>query len=146
MTRIEESSIPEPNSGCWLWLGGTTPKGYGMLRVDGVMRRAHRVSYAAYNDEPIGDLHVLHKCDNPTCVNPDHLFLGTNQDNVDDRVRKGRNGKLLGENNHQAKLSEEDIVAIRASSSDNIALASMYGVSRSLVSLIKRGKRWNHVR
>jgi hypothetical protein len=88
--RIEEGSIPEPNSGCWLWLGNTNLQGYAHLTHGGKMHRANRFSWVAYNSKIPPDLHVLHRCDNRLCVNPEHLFLGTNQDNVDDRVRKGR--------------------------------------------------------
>lgn len=91
--RIEEGSIPEPNSGCWLWLGGTNAKGYAHFKYDNVQRRANRFSWEAHKG-PIPDgLHVLHSCDNRLCVNPDHLFLGTNQDNVDDKIKKGRAGQ-----------------------------------------------------
>lgn len=89
--RLEEKSIPEPNSGCWLWLGSTIPTGYGVIGVDGKNWRAHRAAWRAYRGE-VGSLHVLHRCDNPGCINPDHLFLGTHTDNMRDRRDKGRQG------------------------------------------------------
>jgi len=94
IARIMAGSIPEPNSGCWLWLGSTNAKGYAHLKYNNRQQRANRFSWTAYNGEIPPGLHVLHRCDNRLCVNPDHLFLGTNQDNVDDRVNKGRSGKF----------------------------------------------------
>jgi hypothetical protein len=77
---------------CWIWMGAKTPLGYGNVRFNGRWWRAPRLSWFLAKDvEP--SLHVLHRCDNPSCVNPAHLFLGTDQDNVDDMNRKGRQRK-----------------------------------------------------
>jgi hypothetical protein len=81
---------PEPNTGCWLWLGAPVDwKGYGRFYRDGAAVLAHRAAWGLFRGEP-ADLRVLHKCDNPACVNPDHLFLGTQLDNIRDRDAKGR--------------------------------------------------------
>lgn len=79
--------------GCWEWRGATDPDGYGVLRYQRSRMRAHRVSWQLANGPVPKGLHVLHSCDNPPCVNPDHLFLGTHQDNVRDRDQKKR-GKV----------------------------------------------------
>lgn len=87
---------PEPNTGCWLWSGYTMPRGYGHFSIGAKSHLAHRISYLYFHNSP-GDLEVCHKCDNPYCVNPDHLFLGTRLDNVRDMLTKNRGGfhKLL---------------------------------------------------
>ncbi len=92
--RIEDNSIPEPNSGCWIWLGAVSDGGTKHERAkahfDGAARSAARAAYAAYRgDIPAGHC-VLHTCDTPLCVNPDHLWTGTHLDNVRDMDRKGR--------------------------------------------------------
>lgn len=87
--RLVNLMVPEPNTGCWLFLGQLYRNGYGKINVAKKTTSAHRVSYETFKGE-IGELWVLHKCDTPCCINPDHLFLGTRQDNVDDMMRKGR--------------------------------------------------------
>jgi len=88
--RVERMSIPEPNTGCHLWMGATGEGGYGKIKVNGSMRRAHRVSYAANIGEIPSGMFVCHKCDTPACVNPDHLFSGDARDNMMDAMKKGR--------------------------------------------------------
>jgi hypothetical protein len=87
--RLERMSIPEPNSGCWIWLGCASKKGYGKCSFHGELTEAHRVSYIIHKGDP-GDLHVLHECDNSFCINPDHLSAGTQQRNIRDMFRRGR--------------------------------------------------------
>lgn len=90
--RILNRSVPEPNTGCWLWEGSTGNSGYGKLRVGHSQDySAHRISFLAFNGPISKGLCVLHKCDVRICVNPDHLFLGTKKQNSQDMVRKGRN-------------------------------------------------------
>ena len=98
--RMGRLSIPEPNSGCFLWMGAMTPTGYGRVRVKGpvvaqhsdawLSKAAHRVAWEVENGAIPDGMSVLHRCDNRACVNPIHLYLGTQRDNMDDLVRRGR--------------------------------------------------------
>lgn len=140
---------PCPNTGCWFWVGAYQRKGYGHIGRAGKGNgnvTATRLSYSIHYGDP-GDKFVCHRCDNPTCVNPDHLFLGTNADNMRDCALKGRarGPGHIGSRHGNAKLTERDVLAIRASSLTGVALAARYGVSTSLISNIKRGHGWRHV-
>ena len=140
---------------CWIWIGGKKNKlGYGTIYVrKGETDEAHRVAYRNMV-EPIPDgMCVCHKCDNPSCVNPDHLFLGTHQDNMKDMYRKGRNVPSIGEKNWRAKLTEENIREIwkrykkhsRYGSGTASTLAREFKISLpSIYSVISRG--WKHVK
>lgn len=100
-----------PN-GCWIWLASTFPNGYGAFRLNGSMRRAHRISYEYFKGQIPEGLMVRHRvCHNPSCINPIHLDLGTNQDNMDDMVREGRQNQ--GENHGMSKLTRNDVEVIR---------------------------------
>lgn len=88
--RFMNLCAPEPNSGCWLWLGTTNPLGYGRFRLDGKTLSAHRVAYELFESKIPNNLCVCHKCDVRCCVNPAHLFLGTHKDNEQDKLAKGR--------------------------------------------------------
>ena len=90
--RIEQHSIPIPESGCWIWIGANNPDGYGEITVKGKVQSTHRMSYQAFIGPIPKGMQILHKCDIPACVNPRHLFLGTQNDNVKDCIKKGRRG------------------------------------------------------
>lgn len=135
----------EKTDSCWLWTAYTLPKmGYGMFWMNNTMRLTHRVSFEFFRG-PIGDLHVLHRCDNPRCVNPDHLFLGTNADNVADKVEKNRSARLTGEKHPSAKLNEETVRWIRSCPLSGAAIARSLGLDRSTGNYIRQGKLWGHV-
>ena len=133
-----------PFSGCWIWMGGTAGPGqYGNFSLDLKTVRAHHASYRFFSGEIPSDKQVLHTCDVPLCVNPEHLFLGTHQDNMDDRGNKNRQAK--GTRQHLSKLSEQDVLAIRSSNSNSRTLAKLYGVHQTTICDAKRGYTWNHV-
>ena len=127
---------------CWLWTGSTT-RGYGKL--DG-RRYAHRVSYElAHGQIPVGFC-VLHRCDTPACVRPDHLFLGTDADNVRDMISKNRHS--FGSRNGQAKLTARQVRTIRRLRREGVPAQTLrvtYRVSRELIDAIVRRARWKHV-
>ena len=148
MERFWNKVNKHAENGCWEWAAGPCGHwGYGGFTIDGRSMYAHRVSWM-FEHGPIPDgLYVLHKCDNPPCVNPDHLFLGTHTDNMRDMVEKGRarGGSLPGESNGQAKLTEADVLAIRADKRTQQAIADEYGVSRRAIGYIKNRKTWTHI-
>lgn len=142
-SRLEEQSIPVPECGCTIWLGHTNTMGYGRLSVNGTQQYAHRVAYELRNGKIPKGGNVLHRCDTPTCVNPDHLFLGTHADNVADKVAKGR--QLRGSAVGGSKLNEAEVAAIRASSVGVNETARRMGLSPMTISLIRSRKTWKHV-
>ena len=130
---------------CVPWPGYLNRRGYGCLRYNGKWSLAHRVAWEKERGPIPPGVCVLHRCDNPPCINPDHLFLGTQLDNIADRHRKGRNGRLPGESNGRARLTEAQVRAIRSDTRSKVAIAQTYGISNVLVGLIKRRKIWKHV-
>lgn len=135
--------VDQTDSGCWEWTGARTQKGYGRMSVDDADRYAHRLSHLLHHGDP-DESFVLHHCDNPPCVNPDHLYAGNRGDNQRDAEERGQWNER-GENNSQSKLSRDEAMDIRRRANGdetNASLASEYEVSKSLVSRIKTGKRW----
>jgi hypothetical protein len=134
----------EVGEGCWLWCGSMRG-GYGAFRVDGKIERANRVAYELFKGE-VGELHVCHTCDNPRCVNPDHLFLGTRSDNMKDAYDKGRLVPPEGQRfvGSLSRLEVRDIK--RALRDKGIAeVAREFGVKYQTVKDIKRGKSYKRV-
>lgn len=146
MDRLMARAEPEPNSGCWLWTGHLNKWGYGSVGYHDKQIYAHRLSYQLHKGViPTGML-VCHKCDTPSCVNPDHLFLGTPSDNMKDMARKDRCVRFSGETNVNSKLTDAHVYEIReAAGVSQASLARKYGISQSVVSMIRRNKRWTHL-
>jgi hypothetical protein len=143
----------EKTDGCWVWRGTTGHRGYGRVHVPDSTRLvfAHRQSWAmAYGPIPDGT-QVLHRCDNPPCVRPEHLFLGDQADNIADMVAKGRHARAAahGESNAHAKLTDEavrELRGLRAAGWPLKDLSARFGVGVSRVSAIALGQGWRHVR
>lgn len=154
----------DKSGSCWIWTGGLSEDGYGLFSIwiDSKDKkiRAHRASYMLnIGDIPDGML-VLHECDNPPCVNPNHLFLGTHKDNSDDKVAKGRQLKgeamqlalkdkvLVGSNHPNSKLNEDQVREIKLMLSRGMAkrqIARMIGIDKSVIISISQGRAWKHV-
>lgn len=133
-------------TGCMEWTRSCDRDGYGYVQAGDSLKRVHRVAYErAKGPIPKGKW-VLHRCDNPKCGNPEHLFLGGNKENVADKVAKGRHA--FGEKGGRAKLTEEAVVSIRteyAKGERQVDLAKRYGVHQTQISLIVTRKEWAHV-
>lgn len=146
--RFMAKVSPEPTSGCWLWTGtlhGSPGARYGAFRIDNRWVKAHRAAVLLLRGTDPGRLCVLHRCDNPPCVNPDHLFLGTPGDNARDRARKGRGGNRHGEKNGRAKVTAADVREIRrlyARGWVRAELARHYGLSWNSIDFIVKGRNW----
>lgn len=155
LERFERKYTPEPNSGCWLWAAGVDPTGYGRFRMNPdplvACEMAHRAAWLLFNGDIPGNLLVCHRCDERSCVNPDHLFLGTHADNSQDASRKGRlahkpdrpYGRLpIGECHHKAKLTRKQVEEIRASLLGCRRAARKYGIAPNTVLKIRAYKIW----
>lgn len=131
---------------CWIWKGHKRAQGYGEAYFGSKPNRervlAHRLAYEVMVGPP-GEYLVCHHCDNPPCVNPAHLFLGTLMDNMADRNRKGRQAR--GERNGPAKLTEDQVRAIRQDNRPHVVIAKEYGIAPNSIPAIKQRKTWKHV-
>lgn len=146
--QFDEKHERHAGDGCWPWLGRLDKTGYGILWIKRRSLRAHRVSYEIHVG-PIPDgLCVCHRCDNPSCVKPEHLFLGTHAENMADMVAKGRspNTRMFGTDNGRAKLAASDVLEIRLRASDGETKASIardYPVGATTIHKILNGERWS---
>lgn len=142
------------SSGCWLWTASVQHHrgGYGKLKVQGVTKRAHRVAWELTNGPVPEGLFVLHNCpggDNPRCVNPAHLWVGTNDENMADMSRKGRVSDRRGEKHHRVKLTASQVREIlrrtKEGGETQKQLAAHFGVCRSTIGMIARRVNWSHL-
>lgn len=151
--RLLSHVVKNEASGCWEWQGSKR-SGYGRMivgsRKDGTRRSdsAHRISYIVHHGEIPDGIEVCHRCDNRCCVNPDHLFIGTHQENMNDRESKGRNKPQSGEKNGRAKLDKADVLRIREKREKGVPfqkLADEYGVHKKTIMDAVSGKHWHDV-
>lgn len=145
-----DRSMPEPNSGCWIWLNVLSRGGYGVVNIgNGRTSRAHRVSYMVANGLTAlsSKIDVCHRCDNRACVNPDHLFLGTRTDNMRDCASKGRLRvpALSGDASPNSKLTSDQVRSIRRDPRSQRAIARAYGVDKGTIAHILHNKTWRGV-
>ena len=146
LQRLSDKYVVDQSTHCWVWTAGTNGAGYGQIRPGGLAPRilAHRASWELFRGPiPKSDSYhgtcVLHKCDNRACINPDHLFLGTNEDNIHDCIAKNRK---------PTKLKPEQVLEIKtrtASGESPTSLAREFGVDKSTVKRIKRGASWKQM-
>lgn len=139
--------IPGDSDACWHWNGYVNPSGYGKITYKGRTYRAHRLAWQFYHGRAIPDgMIVCHKCDNPACVNPRHLFLGTQGDNMQDKVQKGRQHR--GETHPRTTLTAQKVRRIRALRRQGMTyrrIGELVGASASNVEHVIRGDSWRHV-
>lgn len=142
---VDRSAGPE---GCWPYEGALGAGGYGRIMFNNEIKGVHVWAYEHEHGPVPEGMFVLHSCDNRKCANPAHLRVGTHQDNMDDKVERGRCWRGLGERNAASRLTGADVAEIRrlyASGAPRKDLAAQYGTSRSNIDLIVTGKRWAHL-
>jgi len=141
------AKIRRHSCGCWIWDAGKMPSGYGHFKFNGKTLKAHRIAWSLKHGEIPKGMQILHKCDIPSCVNPDHLFLGTHTDNMRDKVRKGRQTK--GRGHWSNKLTESQVLEIKerlGKGERQEAIAEQFGLCQATVSQIKLGRAWGWLR
>lgn len=149
--RFWDKIMPEPNSGCWLFMGGWNSKNYGMFSSDIGRELAHRFAYRRFRGPIPADRQVLHKCDVRCCGNPHHLFLGTPADNTADMIAKGRQATDTGspgELHPRAKLSDRKVILIRVLNRmgrPGVRIARLLDVHKATVYAVVNGRHWSHV-
>jgi len=142
--RFDDKWIEHKN-GCHIWVASTWKDGYGSFRCEGRPQGAHRVAYKMHKGEIPEGMHVCHTCDEPACVNPEHLWVGTDADNAADRDEKGRLGDRRGINNGNARITEEMAREIYHMPGRFKDIACIYRISDVQVSRIKTKESWRHI-
>jgi len=151
MNAFLDRIIINPTTQCWEWQGAKDRDGYGFISYKSKIKLVHRISYMYHNDVPeehIKGKVVMHKCDNPSCANPDHLNLGTVKDNIHDCIKKGRRASTKGELNANAKITDYQAKKIRELSQLGLSkeeLAKMFNISRRSIYNIVNNVTWTHV-
>jgi hypothetical protein len=131
-------------SGCWEWRDRLTHRGYGRFWLERRSTHAHRAAWVLFKGPIPNEMHVLHECDNRKCVNPSHLFLGTNADNHADKAAKGRAAR--GSANGASKLTADQVSNIKRARGSNVAVARLFGVHHSTIARIRTGAGWSHIK
>jgi len=143
--RFEAKYIPEPMSGCWIWTASIKPNGYGQIRAGTGVSYAHRVAYELYVGLIPEGMFVCHRCDICACCNPAHLFISDHAGNMRDMIAKERQVNLRGEAHGSSKLTEAEVMEIRAAPGTLKTIAARFEISKSHVGYIKRRKTWAHL-
>ncbi len=150
INRFHTKYVMEPLSGCWLWTGALDNLGYGRINVNGLSNSmlAHRFSAMIHGLDMTKPV-IRHLCNNPSCVNPEHLDPGTQKENMKDMLFAGRNKEQKGTNNPRARLAEQDVINIRIAYETGcytcLQLAKKYNISTSAIFSIISRKRWKHI-
>lgn len=156
-SRLLSKTIIDPITGCWNWMGGIRSCGYGGIKIANKTYLTHRISYQVHIGDIADGMFVCHKCDNPRCINPDHLFLGTPRDNVVDAICKGRIAPIVstkgrfkpGRRAHNRLLPDDKVIQIKKMINDGLKvceIANKANVNRSVVADIKRGQAYADVK
>lgn len=138
----------DPDSGCWIWIGSKNRKGYGQISFKNRTTISHRLTYSTYIGVIPSGMHVLHRCDRPSCNNPDHLFLGSDLDNSNDKILKKRDVHASGEFNGNSKLKNNDVIEIKKmiiKGISSIEIARLFGVSGANIRYIRSNFTWRHL-
>lgn len=145
--KLSESEYNLLRKSCKIFKGCKDSKGYGLKRVEGKLYKAHRWLWEAFNGVIPARKIICHRCDRPACVNLDHLFLGTHQDNCNDKISKGRQADTAGENNPFSRLKEFEVRFIRFAKGamTQVRLSQLFNISQSNVSDIQRGNIWKNI-